>query len=120
MLGRVRTALPTRWFPDHAPVLARLVSGLASGWSWAYQQLQYVKMQTRFATATEVWLDIIAYDFFGSQFMRRSGQGDESFRGRVRRELFRERATRGAIVAALEDLTGRTPVVFEPARPTDT
>ena len=67
MMARLRTVLPTRWFPDSAPVLDGLLSGLASGWSWAYQQLQYVKAQTRIATATDVWLDIIANDYFGSR-----------------------------------------------------
>jgi hypothetical protein len=34
--------------------------------------------------------------------------------------LLRERGTRGAVIAVLQDLTGRTPVVFEPALPSDT
>jgi hypothetical protein len=120
MLARLRTVLPTRWFPDSAPVLDGLLSGLAAGWSWAYQRLQYVKAQTRIATATDIWLDVIANDFFGSRLPRRAGLGDEAFRNRIQRELFRERGTRGAIIAALQDLTGRTPLVFEPARSTDT
>jgi hypothetical protein len=120
MLARLRTVLPARWFPDDAPVLVGLLSGLASSWSWAYQQLQYVKAQTRIATATDIWLDIIACDFFGNRLVRRVPQSDDAFRSRIRRELFRERGTRGAIVSVLQDLTGRVPVVFEPARPTDT
>lgn len=120
MLARLRAVLPARWFPDTAPVLDGLLGGLASGWSWAYQLLQYVKAQTRIATATDIWLDIIANDFFGDRLTRRSGQGDAAFRNRIQRELFRERGTRAAIVAALQDLTGRGPFVFEPARSTDT
>ena len=120
MMARLRAVLPTRWFPDSAPVLDGLLSGLASGWSWAYQQLQYVKAQTRIATATDVWLDIIANDFFGGRLARRVGQSDGAFRDRIQRELFRERGTRGAIIAVLHDLTGRAPLVFEPARTTDT
>jgi hypothetical protein len=120
MLARLRAVLPTRWFPDTAPVLDGVLSGLASGWSWAYQQLQYVVAQTRVATATDVWLDIIANDFFGSRVARRSGQGDAAFRLRIQLELFRERSTRAAIVSVLRELTGRAPLVFEPARPTDT
>ena len=76
MMARLRTVLPTRWFPDSAPVLDGLLSGLASGWSWAYQQLQYVQAQTRIATATDVWLDIIANDYFGGRLGRRAGQSD--------------------------------------------
>jgi hypothetical protein len=120
MLARLRTVLPARWFPHRAPVLDGLLGGLAAGWCWAYQQLQYVKAQTRIATATDVWLDIIANDFFGNRLSRRTGQSDDAFRNRIRRELFRERGTRAAIVAVLEDLTGRTPLIFEPARSTDT
>jgi hypothetical protein len=99
MLTRLRTVLPTRWFPDHAPVLDGLLNGLASGWGWAYQLLQYVKAQTRIATATDVWLDIVAHDFFGSRLSRRPGQSDTAFRSRIQREIFRERGTRGAIVS---------------------
>lgn len=120
MLARLRAVLPTHWFPDSAPVLDGLLSGLASGWSWFYQQLQYVKAQTRIVTATDVWLDIIADDFFGNRLARRTGQSDGAFRSRIQHELFRERATRGSIIGVLEDLTGRAPIVFEPARSTDT
>jgi hypothetical protein len=120
ILARLRAVLPARWFPDQAPVLDGLLSGLASGWCWAYQQLQYVRAQTRIATATDVWLDIIASDFFGVRLLRRTGQSDNAFRDSIERELFRERGTRGAIISVLEDLTGRTPQIFEPARTTDT
>ena len=74
ILARLRTVLPARWFPDDAPVLDGLLNGLASGWSFAYQQLQYVKAQTRIATATDVWLDIIALDFFGGRLVRRGSR----------------------------------------------
>jgi hypothetical protein len=120
MLARLRAVLPTRWFPERAPVLDGLLGGLAAGWSWAYQQLQYVKAQTRVATATDIWLDIIANDFFGNRLVRRTGQSDAAFRNRIQLELFRERGTRSAIVAILRDLTGREPCIFEPARSTDT
>jgi hypothetical protein len=120
MLTRLRMVLPTRWFPDQAPVLNGLLSGLASAWSWAYEQLQYVKAQTRIATTTDIWLDIVAEDFFGGSVTRRTGQSDDAFRAWLQHDLFRERGTRSAIIAELQDLTGRTPSVFEPARPTDT
>lgn len=120
MLSRLRTALPMRWFPDEAAILNGLLSGLASAWSWVYDLLQYVKAQTRIETATDIWLDIIAQDYFGSRVTRRAGQSDAVFRNRVRRELFRERGTREAVISALQDLTGRAPHVFEPGRTTDT
>ena len=120
MLSRLRTALPTRWFPDEAPILTGLLDGLASAWSWAHDLLQYVAAQTRIATASDIWLDIIAQDYFGSRVTRRAGQGDDVFRDHIRRELFRERGTREAVVSVLQDLTGRAPGVFEPGRTTDT
>jgi hypothetical protein len=120
MLSRLRTALPTRWFPDDAPILTGLLSGLASAWSWTHDMLQCVVAQTRIATATDIWLDIIAQDYFGSRVTRRAGQSDTVFRDHVRRELFRERGTRAAVVSVLQDMTGRTPAVFEPGNTTDT
>ncbi|HEY7579410.1 MAG TPA: hypothetical protein VH855_17590 [Acetobacteraceae bacterium] len=120
VLARLRAVLPARWFPDSAPVLDGLLSGLAAGWGWIHQQLRYVQAQTRIATATDIWLDIIAQDYFGARLVRRAGQSDPAFRSAIQRELFRERGTRGALVAVLQDLTGRPPLVFEPARPADT
>lgn len=120
ILGRLRAVLPLRWFPDRAPVLDALLRGLASGWSSVNQQLQYVRAQTRIATATDIWLDIIAQDYFGSRLRRRAGQGDAAFRAAIHREVFRERGTRAAIVSVLQDLTGRQPQIFEPAQPSDT
>lgn len=120
MLARLRAVLPGRWFPDQAPVLDGLLNGLSAAWSWAYDQLQYVKAQTRITSTSDIWLDIVAQDFFGASMTRRAGQSDDVFRQRIQQNLFRERGTRGAIIAELHDLTGRVPNVFEPARPTDT
>lgn len=120
MAGRLRAVLPTHWFPDVSPVLDSLLNGLACGWSSIYDLLQYVKAQTRISTASDIWLDIIAVDFFGSRVVRRPNQSDDSFRGTILRETFRERGTRAAIVSALQDLTGQAPIVFEPARTSDT
>ena len=120
MLSRLRAMLPARWFPDTTPVLDALLSGVASVWDVTYAQLQFVRAQTRIATATGSFLDLAATDFFGDRLRRRAGQDDGSMRGSIARELLRERATRPALIAVLQDLTGRTPVVFEPSRPADT
>lgn len=120
MVGRLRAVLPTGWFPDTAPTLSGLLGGLASGWAWVYDQWQYVKTQTRIASATDIWLDVIALDFFGAALSRPSGQSDDVFRASITREMFRQRGTRGAVISALQDLTGRVPAVFEPARTADT
>lgn len=119
MLGRMRAVLPARWFPDTTPVLNAVLSGIASVWASAYA-LQFVRAQTRIATASGPFLDMVALDFFGAALTRRCGQDDNSLRQAIGRELLRERATRPALQSALEDLTGRTPVIFEPSRPADT
>ncbi len=119
VLGRLKSVLPSRWFSDQTPVLDGLLEGLAASWSWVYGILSFVIGQSRIATTQGVWLDLVAKDFFGNRLGRRAGQSDTVLRGRIQRELSRERATRSAIISLLTDLTGRSPVVFEPARPTD-
>jgi hypothetical protein len=120
MLARLKSVLPQRWFPDATPVLDGLLSGLAAGWAFLYSQLNYAKLQTRLVTATDTWLDAIANDFFARRLVRRPAEPDDAFRRRIRQELVRERGTRRAVISALTDLTGRSPLVFEPARATDT
>jgi hypothetical protein len=119
-LGRLKIVLPRCWFADETPALDSVLRGFADAWAWIYGLLQYVKLQCRIGSATDIWLDIIAFDFFGSGFCRRSGEADDAYRTRIRAEIFRERGTRNAIVIALTQLTGREPAVFEPARSTDT
>ena len=120
ILGRLKAVLPSRWFSDQTPVLDALLGGLATSWCGLYSILSFVIGQTRTATAQGLWLDLVAKDFFGDRFVRRIGESDTVLRARVQRELFRERATRSAIISLLTDLTGRQPIVFEPARTTDT
>ena len=120
MAARLRAALPGRWFGDVAPVLDGVLAGVAAVWAAIHAQLQAVIAQTRVATANGAFIDMIALDFFGRRVRRRVVEGDDPFRVRVLREMRRERGTRGAVVSALVDLTGRAPLLFEPARPADT
>lgn len=120
LVARLRSLLPNRWFPDEAPVLDSVLSGVAWCWSVLFELLDYAKAQARIATATDIWLDVIAGDCFGSRVIRRSGQTDDDFRRRIRAELLRERGTRAALESVLQDLIGRAPVIFEPANPADT
>ena len=120
MVARLRAVLPGRWFGDVAPVLDGVLAGVGAVWAAIHGQLQASIAQTRLATATDSFLNMIALDFFGRRVRRRVAEADGAFRVRVLREIRRERGTRGAIVSALIDLTGRAPVVFEPARPADT
>lgn len=118
---RIRSQLPP-WFGDQAssPILNALLQGLAYALAYFYSLLDYGRLQTRIKTATDGWLDMIAADFFGSALLRAANQPDASFRNRILINLFRERATRAAIVKVLQDLTGRTPTIIEPMRPLDT
>jgi hypothetical protein len=120
IVARLKVVLPGGWFADETPLLDCVLAGLGCAWAWVYQTLQYVTAQTRIATATDVWLDVIARDYFGRRLVRRAGQADDPFRRRIMAELLRERGTRAAVIGVLKDLTGRSPIVFEPSRATDT
>jgi hypothetical protein len=85
-----------------------------------YGLLSYAILQTRISTATDNWLDIIALDFFGSGLARESGESDNSFRARILGALLRGAATRSAIGACMQALTGSEPRIFEPTRCGDT
>jgi hypothetical protein len=120
LLKRIKMLLPFRWFPDSTPVLDALLSGPAWALSQVYALIQYAKLQTRIATATDGFLDLISYDFFGNNLLRRAQEFDDPFRARILATLFRPKATRYGMIAVLQALTGRTPVIFEPANPIDT
>lgn len=119
VFARLKSTLP-RWFSDSTPIVDAVFQGLAWAGSFVYSLYAYAKLQTRIKTATDGWLDIISADFFGTALPRAANQSDTSFRARIIVNLFRERATRGGIIKALTDLTGRAPMVFEPLRPADT
>ncbi len=120
LLARLKSALPSRWFPDATPVLDGLLAGLASSWIVLFQALAYLQAQGRIATATDLLLDIAATDYFGADFRRAANEPDTAFRARLRHEFGRDHATRAALVTAVSEITGRAPSVFEFARPTDT
>jgi hypothetical protein len=118
--NRLSTVLPASWFPDRPPILDSLLGGLGAAWALIYTMLQYATSQTRILTASDIWLDLVAWDFFGQWLSRRPSESDDSLRTRIMLEMFRERATRSAVESVLQNLTGRAPMIFEPARPTDT
>lgn len=119
ILKRLKSYLP-RWYGDSTPILDALLTGLAWASAQVYALITYAALQTRIKTATDGWLDMISADFFGTALPREPNQSDASFRNRIIVNLFRERATRAGIIKVLQDLTGRTPAIFEPQRPADT
>lgn len=125
IVNRLRLALPKTWFPSNAdeqtnPVLAAVLAMPGSVGSWLYGLIAFTKAQTRLATATGVFLDLIAWDFFRDGLVRRPGQTDEPFRSRIKAEILRKRTTRPALRGLLIELTNREPTMFEPTRPSDT
>lgn len=119
MFGRLKNLLPRGWFPDTTPLLDGLLWGYAQALAWMYSLYLFAQAQTRIKTATSGWLDIAAQDFFGTGLLRYSGQSDDSYRNRIVINIFRERATRYGMQKMLTDLTGRAPLIVEPARPAD-
>ena len=118
-LARLKSLLPNGWFVDPVPVLDGLLNAAAALFADAYAFIQYARTQTRVKTATDGFLDLIAIDFF-DKLRRRANESNESLRKRILAQLFLEKGTRYGLTRALEILTGRTPTIFEPARPADT
>lgn len=119
-VDRLKAALPRSWFTGVAPVLDGVLAGLGAAWSGTYGLLRLAQAQARIGTASGSFLDLVAGDFFGTELARFSGEVDAVFRERLSRNILRVRGTRQSVVSALQDLTGRAPVVFEPACPADT
>lgn len=120
--ARLKGALPQRWFgstADSMPVVDSLLAGIATGLSFIYSLYVYAKAQTRIKSSSDGFLDLIAFDFFGSIIQRKANQSDASFLARILANLFSEKATRKGVISALTTITGRTPIVFEPNRPAD-
>ena len=118
--NRLTAVLPRGWFPDSTPILDAMLEGLATAWAAVYCMLLYVRAQTRIHTASDTWLDLIAWDFFGRCLRRRPNESDDTLRNRLMLGMFSERATRSAIASAIQILTGRAASIFEPACTTDT
>ena len=119
-VSRLRAVLPKRWFAEQSPNLEAVLAGLATPWVWLYGLISYVIMQTRLTTASDDWLDLISNDYFGDRLDRKPNEPDFSYRSRIKKALLHEAATRSAISAGMEDLTGTRPIIFEPANCMDT
>lgn len=123
IFARLKTALPLRWFgssADSVPAVDSVLWGIASLLAFAYSLYAYAKLQTRILTASDTWLDLIAWDFFGGTVTRAAAQSDASFRATILANMFRAKATRQAISAILTQLTGAAPTIVESWRPADT
>jgi hypothetical protein len=117
---RLKAAWPVGWTGDVSPVLDAVLKAEAQCFSLVHGLFDYTQIQTRLQTATGAFLDIAAFDFFGTRLVRRPEESDNLFRIRILNELLSEKVTRKGVENALFRLTGRMPVVFEPMRPADT
>ena len=121
IVNRLQRLIPNGWFPNGlSPIRDAILTGFANIFAFVFSLIVYVRLQTRIATATDGFLDMIAADFFGNDLLRQVNQGDTSYRSRIQSALFLERGTRSAVIRVLTQLTGRAPLVFEPQRTADT
>ena len=120
MLTRLRALMPKSWFPISAPNETAKLSGPAWALSTVYAQITYAALQTRIKTATDGWLDVISYDFFGTALPRLINEQDGPFRARILANLFVKGPTRADMVAVLTLITGRGPRIIESSNATDT
>ena len=116
---RLKVLLPPRWFGEETPVLDTVLNALAVGWLNVHELLDFVRLQTRVRTSFGPWLDLTAQDYFGHRLKRRRLESDRSFVRRIINELNRDKCTRAALHDILLFLTGRPPLIFEPANPCD-
>ncbi len=128
MVSRIRTVMPASWFPLTAPdatvsvtpVLDGLLNGIGQAWSFCYALTMFVRQQTRIATASGGFLDMICADLFGNVIRRNAGEADAAFRSRIQANLLLPRATRGALSQTISTLLGEAPLIVEPSRAADT
>jgi hypothetical protein len=118
--ARLKALLPTGWFSDQTPVLDAVTLGMGTLWVGLIGLIDTVRAQTRIATASGVFLDWAALDYCGTAVSRRAGESDSAFSARLRASVLAPRATRAALIGAIERVTGRSPKIFEPFNPADT
>lgn len=120
MSARLQPLIPHNWFTAGlAPLRDAALRGAAASLAFIFSVLAYVRGQTRIATSTDGFLDLVSADYFGGGLPRSPGQNDASFLARIKANLLRERATRASLVSVLTQITGRAPLVIETRRPAD-
>lgn len=118
LFARLKAQIPGSWF-KLSPNFDATLQGPAWALSSIYAQITYAALQTRIATATDGYLDLIANDFFGTSLPRLTNEADGAYRVRILANLFVKGPTRANMSAVLKLITGRTPDIFEPSNTTD-
>lgn len=94
---RLKRLMPQSWFGDNSTVIDAILRGFASVNASLYALIAYARLQTRINTATDGWLDMIAYDFFGNNLPRKPGQSDDSYRAWIKVNLLGRRRLAGPL-----------------------
>jgi hypothetical protein len=118
ILSRIRHVTARRWWNFTSPIRDAVVGGLGNGAAWCYSWITYAKLQSRLATATGVWLDLISFDFLGRD-LPRNGLPDSTFRTLIDAHILQERVTRKGMTQVLTALLGMPPKIIEPWNPGD-
>lgn len=115
--------LPRGWFSSVATG-SGIIGAILAGYAWSFNYVmgiaQFVALQIYLQTTSGGFLDLWAYDFFGTLVLRKEGEADLSFRNRVSAYILAPTVTKGAIVGLLTRLGFTTPVVREAFSPNDT
>jgi hypothetical protein len=125
--ARMASLYPAGWASPEAKQEGGAVRGVMDtlGISLAFEAgaLGYVFAATLIETAQNGALDGKALDFFGSGFYalpRNPGESDAAYLVRLLAALLPGGATRAAVSAAVQAVTGQAPRIIEPWRPSDT
>lgn len=115
--------LPKGWFSSVATstgIIGALLAGYAGSFGTVMGIAQFVALQIYLQTTTGGFLDLWAYDFFGTYLLRKEGEADLSFRNRVSSSIFAPTVTKPAITNLLTDLGFTNAGVREAFSPSDT
>lgn len=116
--NQFKSILPQRWFGyGDTPVLDAIIQGFSQIAYELYQKSNYVKLQERLQTATDINLDLISKDYFGNKLPRKKNESDDLYRKIISAHLLQEKATLNGMKKALTLLTGVEPIIFEPNIP---
>ena len=116
---RIRALFPNPWTstaantntgnPQTSGIFYALTRGAGDNLATAYQQMQYVKNQTRLASATEINIDNASIDLFGSLQPRQPLESDLNFATRMRQTLIAPLGTVQGIQQVVASYIGYNP-----------
>ncbi len=120
---RIAELFPPNWCSDDAKTSGNVYSLLLSVGNELtnlMNEVQYTQQATLIETETSPELDNAGLDFFGGTLPRPTGMSDANYSALILSSLFPSGATRAAISAAIEKVTGQAPRMVEPWNVNDT